>query len=545
MQWFRDLKMSSKLMTSFALVLLLAALLGGFSIMELKHVNQSSREVDQRWMPALRTALSLEKTLTTIRALEYQHIMGNEFNSGAIEKALEQSHSQVASLLGQFDALSPTDREGAAIALERQSLTAYLAEDKRIVSLSMDGQKSTASTATFGESSRLYQQAQKELDVLRQKLEEGVSQATAAADATYVRALQVIAAAVVAIVLLGGAFSYLLSRQVAGSMAEALRFSTIVSTGDLTARIHVRSSDESGRLMLALNTMTDSLTSVVDGVRTASQSIGVASGEIAAGSASLSQRTEFQAASLEETNASVDTLRIAVERNADDVRQAETLAHDAVGLARDGGEVVSSVIDTMGKISGSAQQIAAIIGVIDGIAFQTNILALNAAVEAARAGEGGRGFAVVASEVRSLAQRCAAAAKEIRGLIAESTASVSGGEKLVADAGRRMQDVVQAIAHVSELMHGISLANQQQAQDIRHIASSLGQLDDVTQQNAAMVEQATAAALNLQAHASELIERVSLFKTEAQPVEALLLPSSATVPLAALPKPAGSELLVS
>ncbi|CAB3801877.1 methyl-accepting chemotaxis protein [Paraburkholderia fynbosensis] len=286
-----------------------------------------------------------------------------------------------------------------------------------------------------------------------------------------------------------------------------------IANGDLTSRIDVTSDNEMGRLAAALRKMQESLIGTVNAVRQGTESIDTGVSEIAAGNADLSQRTEEQAASLEETAASIEELTSTVKQTADNAKQASSLAQGASSLAAQGGDLTEQVVGTMHGIVDDSRRIADIVGVIEGIAFQTNILALNAAVEAARAGEQGRGFAVVASEVRSLAQRSAAAAKEIKGLIDESTARVEAGSQLVERSGSTMAEIVDAIARVSSIMGEIAAAAIEQSTGIDQVNLAVAQMDEVTQQNAALVEQAAAAASSLEDQARRLSSAVAVFQT--------------------------------
>ncbi|MDP1929083.1 MAG: methyl-accepting chemotaxis protein, partial [Thiobacillus sp.] len=287
-----------------------------------------------------------------------------------------------------------------------------------------------------------------------------------------------------------------------------------IASGDLTSEINVEGRDETGELLGALKRMNDSLKQIVGEVRTGTETIAVATREIASGNADLSSRTEQQASSLEETASSMEELTSTVKQNAENARQANQLVQSTAEVAVKGGQVVDHVVDTMASIKDSSRKIADIIGVIDGIAFQTNILALNAAVEAARAGEQGRGFAVVASEVRNLAQRSAGAAKEIKALIEDSVGKVDAGGKLVDEAGKTMSEIVTSVKRVTDIMSEIAAASQEQSAGIEQVNQAITQMDDVTQQNAALVEQAAAAAESLEEQANALTQAVSIFKLD-------------------------------
>lgn len=288
-----------------------------------------------------------------------------------------------------------------------------------------------------------------------------------------------------------------------------------IGNGDLSQQIKARSNDEMGQLLSGLENMRQNLVQTVTIVRQGSSSIAVSSEEIATGNMDLSARTENQAASLEETASSMEELTSTVQQNADNARQANTLALKASGVASKGGQVVGDVVHTMNSIKDSSKKIVDIIGVIDGIAFQTNILALNAAVEAARAGEQGRGFAVVASEVRSLAQRSASAAKEIKELINDSVSKVDIGSQLVDDAGHTMDEIVISIKGVADIMAEITAASVEQSDGIAQVNIAISKMDEAVQQNAALVEEAAAAAGSMQEQANNLNQAVSIFKLHA------------------------------
>jgi methyl-accepting chemotaxis protein len=313
----------------------------------------------------------------------------------------------------------------------------------------------------------------------------------------------------------GGAFAWMMTRSIIVPLQDAVLVARRVAAGELATQVDVSGSDEVSQLLHALRDMNGSLQKIVGEVRTGTDSIAVASREIASGNADLSSRTEMQASALQETANSMGQLTSVVRQNAESAREANQLVISASGIAAKGGEVVGQVVGTMGSIKDSSRKIVDIIGVIDGIAFQTNILALNAAVEAARAGEQGRGFAVVAAEVRSLAQRSASAAKEIKQLIGDSVEKVDAGGRLVDQAGQTMDDIVKAVTQVADLMREITTASEAQSADIEEVNRAIAQMDEMTQQNAALVEQAAAAAQSMQDQALVLEKAVMVFKMDA------------------------------
>jgi len=316
-------------------------------------------------------------------------------------------------------------------------------------------------------------------------------------------------------ILLAAAMGYFLTRSITRPLLNAVKVAENVAAGDLTTQIQVNSHDETGQLMQGLKNMNENLLKIVTEVRAGTHAINSASSEIAAGNLDLSSRTEQQASSLEETASAMEQMTATVKQNADNARQANQLAAQASRVAVQGGEVVGEVVNTMEGINASSRKIVDIIAVIDGIAFQTNILALNAAVEAARAGEQGRGFAVVASEVRNLAQRSASAAKEIKSLIDDSVLRVDNGTQLVAKAGATMAEVVSSVKNVTDIVGEIAIASNEQSTGIEEINKAINQMDEVTQQNAALVQEASSAAYSLNEQAERLSQAISIFKVSA------------------------------
>jgi methyl-accepting chemotaxis protein len=332
--------------------------------------------------------------------------------------------------------------------------------------------------------------------------------------------------------MLVGAF---LIRAMTTPLKMAIDIARRIANGDLSIDIHIQTNNEFGQLLHALKDMNDSLFTIVTRVRSGTDAIATASSQIASGNLDLASRTEQQASSLEETASSMEELTSTVKQNGDNARQANQLAATASDVAVRGGAVVSQVVDTMGSINDSSKKIVDIIGVIDGIAFQTNILALNAAVEAARAGEQGRGFAVVATEVRSLAQRSASAAKEIKSLIGDSVEKVEIGSKLVNQAGSTMDEIVASVKRVTDIMGEITSASQEQVAGIEQINQAITEMDSVTQQNSALVEQASAAAEALHDQADSLAQVVSVFKLDGAPQTAQTATVTMPRPVTSLP----------
>jgi methyl-accepting chemotaxis protein len=341
---------------------------------------------------------------------------------------------------------------------------------------------------------------------------EAAAQEIEASDAGYALNRNLLIGAGAAAVLAALALALLITRSIAGPIREAVNVARTVAAGDLSSVISVSRRDELGELQGALKAMNESLVRIVSDVRQGSDSIATGSDQIATGNADLSTRTEQQASSLQETAASMEQMNATVRNSADTARQATQLATAASSAAVKGGEVVGQVVATMQDIQHSSQKIGDIIGVIDGIAFQTNILALNAAVEAARAGEQGRGFAVVATEVRNLAQRSAEAAKEIKGLIGASVDKVDAGSRLVGDARAAMDDIVGQVRRVTDLIAEIGAATAEQTNGIGQVNTAITQLDQATQQNAALVEESAAAADSLRTQAARLAEAVGFFR---------------------------------
>jgi len=389
---------------------------------------------------------------------------------------------------------------------------ALVAATKKATALAEAGDRAAVAAHVLGEyaaSAAAYLAA---IDNFVQLQARKAEQARMSADNTRNGVMLMGAVGALIVIGLGMTVAAMLVRSIRQPLQESIAVARAIAEGDLTLHIGTGRKDEFGALMHALQHMNESLGRVVGNVRASTDSISTASSEIASGNADLSSRTEQTASNLQQTASSMEQLTGTVKQSADSARQANQLASSAAEVAARGGAVVSQVVTTMDEINASSKKIADIIGVIDGIAFQTNILALNAAVEAARAGEQGRGFAVVAAEVRNLAQRSAQAAKEIKGLIGASVEKVEGGSRLVADAGATMKEIVGSVQRVSDIIGEITAASSEQSEGIGQINASVTQLDQMTQQNSALVEESAAAAESLKEQAKRLAEVVSVFK---------------------------------
>ncbi|WP_394780724.1 methyl-accepting chemotaxis protein [Undibacterium sp.] len=513
MKLFYDLKISAKLFTGFIALLLLTSFLGVFSIIQLARVNGSTFDLGTNWMPSVNAAMGIKERISRIRTQEMQIVLSD--NPQDVDKYLARMKEYAGELKkyeSDYAALISEPSEKNIFAEYTALWDAYIAENGKLVALARDGKNKEARDVLRGESSRLNAEMLKRMDGIVKVNVDGGIQAYQLGESIYSHSRTLIIAVLVVSIALGLVLAYFIARVVARPLQQALRVAQTVASGDLTSHIESNSSDETGQLLQALKEMNASLLSVVTEVRMGTDLIATASTEIANGNMDLSSRTETQASSLEETASSMEELTSTVRQNGDNAKQANQLSHSASAVAQKGGSVVSQVVETMGSINESSKKIVDIIGVIDGIAFQTNILALNAAVEAARAGEQGRGFAVVASEVRNLAQRSASAAKEIKALINDSVEKVDQGTRLVDQAGITMEEVVASVRRVTDIISEITAASQEQSTGIEQINDAIVQMDQVTQQNAALVEQAAAAAGALQDQASNLSRVVGVFK---------------------------------
>ncbi len=516
---FSGMRIGARLTGAFLLVAVIGGAIGAFGVWGLARINDMN---DRLYGTELRGISDLKEANIN---LIYAGRARNAYLAASTDQERLALRKQFDDAVKNMDVLR---EKAAATFYEEQTkhLLAQFGESeqvwKREAAAFFEAAKSQPMTQTdprVAEAEKRVIASSQKLDDLMTNLavskEKAAERSVAEGTALYNTVRAIMIALAIAGVAIGMLLGWLVTRGIVRPLGEAVSAARQVAAGDLTTDIRVVTRDETGDLMGALKAMNESLARIVKDVRDGCENIASASSQIAQGNADLSQRTEEQASSLEETAASMEQLTSTVQQNANNASEADRLVSQASNVAVRGGEVVEGVVQTMSAISDSSRRIADITGVIDGIAFQTNILALNAAVEAARAGEQGRGFAVVAGEVRTLAQRSAVAAKEIKALIDESATRVEGGSRQVDEAGRTMREVVDSVRQVATLVREISGASEEQSTGIGQVNQAVSQMDTVTQQNAALVEEAAAAAASMQEQATRLAQEVRRFKVDA------------------------------
>ncbi len=514
MNFLTRVKIGPRLLLGFAAVLVLTLILGAFAINRIGKVNDSTTDFATNWMPGTRYLGAYQNVISAMRRAEARFVMSSDPEKyNAQVKRIDDLRAKAQGAWKQYtDTVNSEEEKGFQAGIETAQ-GEYYANVAQLMALKHDASDFDATAkARYDKGLTSFNGM---VDLIDKDVEfqtKGGEVAYAASQTAFAQTRWAVVGLLVSALLIGAILALAITRSIVVPISRAVTVAETVAAGDLTSDVRVDSADETGQLLGALKQMNDSLVNIVTSVRHSSDSIATGSAEIANGNADLSQRTEEQASNLEETAASMEELTATVKQNSDTARQATQLAGTASQSAEKGMQVVNQVVSTMGEISASSRKIVDIIGVIDGIAFQTNILALNAAVEAARAGEQGRGFAVVAAEVRSLAQRSANAAKEIKTLIGASVEKVESGSRQVQEAGVSMGDIVTQVKRVNDLISEISAASLEQTSGIGQIGDAVNQLDQVTQQNAALVEESAAAAESLKHQAAQLAQTVAVFK---------------------------------
>jgi methyl-accepting chemotaxis protein len=519
---------STRLYILIGIVVTGMAALAGISMYQINHVYNAANYANENSIPSIQVLNDAVLALNRSRTQLWKHLASEQSQKSDIQAVIAKADGQVDAALNKYEKEDISDdRDRALLQADRTAVGNYREFRNQVLALSNQGKPEQArdlQTRNPKPAADL-EAAFDEHQLYNTKLaQQGAEAAKAALKQANFMAVLLSLIVIACVAIMG----LMIVRKLVSSLTRAVSVAQSVAAGDLSVEVGATSKDEIGLLLQALKEMIASLLRIVTQVRSGTDLIATASSQIASGNLDLSSRTEQQASSLEETASSMEELNSTVKSNADNVHEANQLTHDAVALAQDGGKVVAQVVETMQAITGSSNKIGEIIGVIDGIAFQTNILALNAAVEAARAGEQGRGFAVVATEVRSLAHRSAAAAKEIKQLIESSGAQVRQGSTLVDNAGVAMEQIVNSVRRVTTVMDEISSASREQSAGIEQVNGAIIQMDSVTQQNAALVEEAAAAAASLQDQAGKLAEVVSIFKISAHDATAQPRPARST-----------------
>ncbi len=511
MNALRDIRIGLRLNLAFALVLLIVAASAAVGVWRLQEIAEITRTLGTVDSEKLQLAVRWRQTIDLNWVRTQASLLDSDVSripmwTAEMDKTSEISTASRKRLIE----LVQSDEGKALLADIDAKREAYRTPRAAIIKRRQAGEDVAATlNTTLKPLADTYSNSIRKMEELQQRR---YDEALHKAEAGAAQGRTILIGSGIVAVLLGAMFAFMLSRSITQPLDQAAAAARRIADGDLTDTIPTGGRDEAAAMLLALKDMQQKLSGVVSGVRRNADGVATASAEIAQGNNDLSGRTEEQASALEETAASMEELSSTVQQNAENARQANTLALTASSVAVQGGDVVARVVDTMKGINDSSSKIADIIGVIDSIAFQTNILALNAAVEAARAGEQGRGFAVVASEVRSLAGRSAEAAKEIKSLISASVEQVQQGTTLVDQAGTTMAEVVASIKRVADIMGEISAASHEQSAGVSQVGEAITQMDQTTQQNAALVEQSAAAADSLQTQAEQLVQAMAIFK---------------------------------
>ncbi|WP_299535997.1 methyl-accepting chemotaxis protein [uncultured Herbaspirillum sp.] len=538
----KNIRISARLAACFGILVAVMCLITGVGMQSLHGVSKASRVVvEDRYVKIALVMEIRENVNSAARNLRNALLARNIEEARRYLDRGAANSAKTTEALGKVEKLISTPRGKELLKAIQEARAAYNTPRDKLRELISQQKKDEGTELLFNEvipkQDRYFEVLDSFVAFQKSLMDDSVVDGQHTSDSAIALMLELSAVAILLCVLA----AWWVTRSITRPLNEAVDVASAVAQGDLTIQIGETTKDETGMLLASLKAMNQNLHRIVSEVRTGSDTINTASSEIATGNLDLSSRTEEQAGALEETASAMEELTSTVKQNADNARQANSLATTASEVAAQGGNVVGQVVQTMGEINDASRKIVDIISVIDGIAFQTNILALNAAVEAARAGEQGRGFAVVASEVRTLAQRSASAAKEIKALIDDSVSRVDNGSRLVEQAGATMSEVVASVRRVTDVVAEISAASNEQSDGIEQINHAIVQMDEVTQQNAALVEQAAAAAQSLQEQSGRLVETVSIFKlgsheaSRARPVPKPVPPKSASKPTAAAP----------
>ncbi|MBB3192819.1 methyl-accepting chemotaxis protein [Roseateles terrae] len=502
----------AKLAGSFGLVLLMLIGLGITAVIQLARVNDVADDMHTNWLPSTRQVSAIAQHVNRYRIREYRVLITEADKMTAALTRMQESKEAVDKAIAAYGPMVSSDEEGRKYKEVATLWAKYLERADQLKSAAGSEDLVLAKRLVTVDGLATFDQLNKAMEELTEINTQGAQSAAELGSQIYASGKVTMFAVSLLAIVVGSGCAFIITRGITRPLAESVKLAETVADGDLTVTLNVRGTDEVAQLQLALLSMVDRLKGVVAQVRDGVSAVSGASSQIAAGNSDLSSRTESTSANLQQTASSMEQLTGTVSQSADTARQANQMAASAAEAAQKGGEAVGQVVERMREISDASRRISDITSTIDSIAFQTNILALNAAVEAARAGEQGRGFAVVASEVRTLAQRSAVAAKEIRGLIDHSVQTVSAGSTEVAKAGEAMGQIVNGVSRVTDLMGEIAAASSEQRDGINQVNQSVANLDQMTQQNAALVEESSAAAASLRDQAARLADVVAVFR---------------------------------
>ncbi|SKA94891.1 methyl-accepting chemotaxis protein [Pseudomonas extremaustralis] len=508
MKWFYDLKISTKLISSFLVVLALTAAMGGFAIVQLGAVNQAAQDIRGNWMPSMRAAAAMRFFAANYRLKENRHV-GTEIVEGKAlaEREAADARQQFEARMGTYEQLLSNEEDRQLLASVKSAWASYLATSKQVLDLSRQNQEAQARGLLTGESKDHFDQVTDRLQKMVELNDAGATIAGDKGSTLYESARLSIIAALITALLIGLGLAMFIARIISRPLRQAASAAEQLAEGNLNAHIEPGAKDETGMVLNAMRNMVGKLAHIIGEVRNAADNLASASEQVSATAQSMSQATSEQAASVEETSASVEQMSASINQNTENAKVTDGMASKAAKEATEGGESVQQTVVAMKKI---AQRIS----IIDDIAYQTNLLALNAAIEAARAGEHGKGFAVVAAEVRKLAERSQVAAQEIGEL---SSSSVDMAEK----AGKLLDEMVPSINKTSDLVQEISAASEEQAAGVAQINTAMTQLNQVTQQNASSSEELAATAEEMSSQAEQLQQAMSFFVLDSTPKAAV------------------------
>jgi methyl-accepting chemotaxis protein len=515
-----NLKIGVRLGIGFGVTLVLLCLVGALGLVQASHIYDGTQDLATDLLPSVQRLGNIRALADETRQASLSYLIATSSSERQFQRSKHDAAlNELLRVWPQYEAVVGSAEELQLSNQIKAAWSTYLSLDKRLNELADSGDEHFSDARSFagGESLRAFT---KVTDLIARDIalnSQGADDSSTVAAAAFHSALLSTCVLIGIAIALSLIVAFIITRSITAPIRMSVKIAQTVAQGDLTSKVEVRGKDETSQLLRALKHMNERLAELVGQVRSGSETIATGAAQIAAGNTDLSQRTEEQAASIEETAASMEELTSTVRQNTESARQGSALAANASDIAQRGGNVMGRVIENMHAISDSSAKITDIISVIEGIAFQTNILALNAAVEAARAGDQGRGFAVVAAEVRTLAQRSASAAKEIKGLVTHSVDRVKTGSDLVSEAGTTMGEVVQAVKRVSDLMGEITAASLEQHTGIEQVNIAIAQMDQVAQQNAALVEEASTAAQSMSAQSSTLREVASIFRLGVDP----------------------------